>query len=140
MEQAWIMALAGGLLIGGSSLVMLAVLGRIAGISGILAGCLTSETDGLWRFLFVAGLIAGPLLFRTFSGMDAPLPSEAGWPLTIVAGLLVGFGTRLGGGCTSGHGICGIGRLSIRSISATLTFMVLGFVTVFIVRHLLGGI
>jgi len=140
MEQAWLFALIGGLLIGLSSLFMLALLGRIAGISGILAGCLKPEADGLWRYLFVAGLICGPLVYRGLTGSDAPLPSEAGWLITVVAGLLVGFGTRLGGGCTSGHGVCGIGRLSVRSMAATATFMALGFITVYIARHLLGGV
>jgi uncharacterized membrane protein YedE/YeeE len=131
-----IAAFAGGLLIGLSALAMLALLGRITGISGIFAGVLNAET-GAWRWAFLAGLIIAPLLFHALSGQSAPMPSSAGWPLVIVAGLLVGFGTRYAGGCTSGHGVCGIGRLSPRSIVATATFIGAGMVTVFLTRHLL---
>ncbi len=130
------MPLAGGILIGASSLAMFALLGRITGISGILAGAIHAE-KGAWRWAFLAGLIAAPLLYHGISLQPAPLPSEAGWPLTLVAGLLVGFGTRHAGGCTSGHGVCGIGRLSPRSIVATMTFIAAGMVTVFVTRHLL---
>jgi uncharacterized membrane protein YedE/YeeE len=130
------MPLAGGILIGASSLAMLALLGRITGISGIFAGAIQGEA-GMWRWAFLAGLIAAPLLYHALSQQSAPVPSEAGWLLTIVAGLLVGFGTRQAGGCTSGHGVCGIGRLSPRSIAATLTFIASGMVTVFVTRHLL---
>jgi hypothetical protein len=128
----------GGALIGISALAMLALLGRIAGISGIFAGVITAEPGSAWRWAFMVGLIAGPLLFQSQSGSSAPLPSEAGWPFSVVAGFLVGFGTRYAGGCTSGHGVCGIGRLSQRSIAATATFIGVGMVTVFITRHLLG--
>ena len=131
-----LMPLAGGLLIGFSALAMLALLGRITGISGIFAGVLNAEA-GLWRWAFLAGLIIAPLLYHALSGQSAPMPSSAGWPLTIVAGLLVGFGTRYAGGCTSGHGVCGIGRLSPRSIAATATFIAAGMLTVFVTRHLL---
>lgn len=129
----------GGVLIGLSSLAMLALLGRITGISGIFAGVITAESGSGWRWAFLAGLIGGPLLFHLTTNSAAPLPSEAGWPLTIVAGLLVGFGTRYAGGCTSGHGVCGIGRLSQRSMAATATFIGAGMVTVYITRHLLGA-
>ena len=128
----------GGALIGISALAMLALLGRIAGISGIFAGVITAEPGSAWRWAFMVGLIAGPLLFQSQSGSSAPFPSEAGWPFSVVAGFLVGFGTRYAGGCTSGHGVCGIGRLSQRSIAATATFIGVGMVTVFITRHLLG--
>jgi len=128
----------GGALIGISALAMLALLGRIAGISGIFAGVITAESGSAWRWAFMVGLIAGPLLLQSQSGSSAPLPSEAGWPFSVVAGFLVGFGTRYAGGCTSGHGVCGIGRLSQRSIAATATFIGVGMVTVFITRHLLG--
>jgi uncharacterized membrane protein YedE/YeeE len=143
MEQAWINGLAGGLLIGLSSVLMLALLGQITGISGILAGCINSlklGKDCLWRWFFIVGLVGGAALYHTITGISMPLPSEAGLPLTIAAGLLVGFGTRLGGGCTSGHGVCGIGRLSPRSMVATAAFMAAGFVTVYIVRHLMSGV
>ncbi len=132
-----LLPLTGGLLIGFSALAMLALLGRITGISGILAGVLNAET-GLWRWSFLAGLIAAPLLYHGMSSQPAPAPSSAGWLLIIVAGLLVGFGTRYAGGCTSGHGVCGIGRLSPRSIAATVTFIAAGMLTVFVTRYLLG--
>ncbi|MDH3978715.1 MAG: YeeE/YedE thiosulfate transporter family protein [Gammaproteobacteria bacterium] len=138
MDAALISALTGGLLIGLSATCMLWLLGRITGISGIFAGCLMPASDGIWRFLFVAGLIAGPWLFHEFTATPAPLPSEAGLLPTVLAGLLVGFGTRMGGGCTSGHGVCGIGRLSLRSIVSTMVFISVGVITVFITRHLLG--
>jgi uncharacterized membrane protein YedE/YeeE len=136
--NSMLIPLAGGVMIGVSSLLMLALLGRITGISGIFAGVINAES-GIWRWAFLAGLIGGPLLFQWQSGSAAPLPSESGWPLTIVAGLLVGFGTRYGGGCTSGHGVCGIGRLSQRSLAATAMFIGTGMVTVFVMRHLLGA-
>jgi uncharacterized membrane protein YedE/YeeE len=128
--------LAGGFLIGTSALAMLALLGRITGISGIFAGVLNAEA-GLWRWSFLAGLIIAPLLYHALGGQPVPAASSAGWPLVIVAGLLVGFGTRHAGGCTSGHGVCGIGRLSPRSIAATATFIAAGMLTVFVTRHLL---
>ena len=128
----------GGVLIGLSSLAMLALLGRITGISGIFAGVITAES-GTWRWAFMVGLIGGPVLYHLLTSASAPLPSEAGWPLTVIAGLLVGFGTRYAGGCTSGHGVCGIGRLSQRSMAATATFIGAGMVTVYITRHLLGA-
>ncbi|MBM4220724.1 MAG: YeeE/YedE family protein [Gammaproteobacteria bacterium] len=129
--------LAGGVLIGLSALAMLALLGRITGISGILAGVLNVET-GLWRWAFLAGLIIAPPLFHAVSGQPVPAPADAGWPLIILAGLLVGFGTRHAGGCTSGHGVCGIGRLSPRSMAATATFIAAGMLTVSVMRHLVG--
>lgn len=132
-----LMPLTGGLLIGFSALAMLVLLGRITGISGILAGVLNTET-GLWRWSFLAGMIAAPLLYHGLGSQPAPAPSSAGWLLTIVAGLLVGFGTRYAGGCTSGHGVCGIGRLSPRSMAATVTFIAAGMLTVFVTRHLLA--
>jgi uncharacterized membrane protein YedE/YeeE len=127
----------GGVLIGLSSLAMLALLGRITGISGIFAGVLGAE-QGVWRWAFLAGLIGGPLLFQWLTSSAAPAPSDANWPFTIAAGLLVGFGTRYAGGCTSGHGVCGIGRLSQRSMAATATFIGAGIATVYVTRHLLG--
>jgi len=140
MDPLWIKALDGGVLIGISSLLLLGLLGRIAGISGIVAACIKPSADDAWRYAFVIGLIAAPVLFYQLTGKTAPAPSDAGWGLTIIAGLLVGFGTRLGGGCTSGHGVCGMGRLSLRSAIATVVFMAFGFITVFVVRHLVGGV
>ncbi|MBS1187437.1 MAG: YeeE/YedE [Burkholderiaceae bacterium] len=130
-------ALGGGLLIGLAVALMLFGLGRIAGISGIVSGLLHIKAgDTRWRAAFVIGLLAAPMLWLLFG----QLPSsqlDASWPVLLAAGLLVGFGTRLGSGCTSGHGVCGLSRLSPRSIAATLTFMGFGFATVYVVRHLL---
>ncbi len=132
-------SLLGGLLIGGASLLLLAFGGRVAGVSGIVAGLLPPRRGELaWRLAFLAGLAAGGLLLLTRA--DLPTQLAASRPTLIVAGLLVGFGARLGGGCTSGHGVCGLGRRSPRSLAAVLTFMVTAFVTVFITRHLLGGL
>jgi uncharacterized membrane protein YedE/YeeE len=130
-------ALAGGLLIGAAAAAMLMLNGRIAGISGIVGGLLRpSRGDVSWRLAFVAGLAGAPLLYR----MLAPLPEpriDTGTPLLLLAGLLVGLGTRYGSGCTSGHGVCGLSRLSPRSLAATAAFMAAGFMTVFVTRHLL---
>jgi uncharacterized membrane protein YedE/YeeE len=132
------LSLVGGLIIGSATALFLLANGRIAGISGILGGLLKPALgDVTWRTAFLVGLILSPVIYSLFT----PLPEvrvEAGLPLLIVAGLLVGLGTRYGSGCTSGHGICGISRLSPRSIVATLAFMSAGFLTVFIVRHLLS--
>lgn len=132
-------ALAGGVIIGLSAAAFVLLNGRIAGISGILGGLLIpNRNDIAWRLAFLAGMIAAPLLWA----MTANLPSieiRAGYPALIVSGLLVGIGTRYGSGCTSGHGVCGLSRLSPRSLVATLTFMASGFVMVYIVRHLLSG-
>lgn len=136
--DGFLLPLVGGLLIGLSSLGMLALLGRITGISGLFAGAITFENQSLFRWAFLAGLISGPLLYHSLSDQPIPLASESGTALTIVAGLLVGFGTRYAGGCTSGHGVCGIGRLSPRSLAATCTFMAAGIATVTIMRHLIG--
>ncbi len=122
-----IRALAGGALIGVGSVMLLWLNGRIAGISGIMNGVFSSRFAGMaWRLAFVLGLVAGGFAWQAASG--EPLMTRVDHPLwmTIVAGLLVGFGTRLGSGCTSGHGICGISRLSPRSIVATMTFVVTG--------------
>jgi uncharacterized membrane protein YedE/YeeE len=122
-----------------SAVLLMGTLGRIAGISGIASGLVAGASDRGWRVAFVVGLMAGPLLLlllRGDSGIGAP---QVSLPLMAVAGLLVGFGTRLGGGCTSGHGVCGMARLSPRSLAATMVFMVVGVATVFVMRHLLGG-
>lgn len=129
-------SLAGGVLIGLAAALFIHVNGRILGISGILGGLLRPRHgDVAWRAAFLLGLVLMPLLWQS----RLPLPEvsiEAGWPVLIVAGLLVGFGTRLGSGCTSGHGVCGLSRLSPRSLVATLTFMAAGFAMVYAVRHL----
>jgi len=131
--------IAGGILIGLASMGLLATLGRVAGISGIAWGALAGP-DRDWRLLFLVGLVSGTALVHTV--LDKPIPSAPNAPLllAVIAGLMVGFGTRMGSGCTSGHGVCGIGRLSVRSLVATLTFMTTGLVTVFVVRHMLGGV
>jgi len=131
-------ALGGGILIGVAIAILLLSLGRIAGISGIVSGLLhLRRKDTAWRAAFVLGLLIAPMLAQAFVYLPAPI-IDAGWVVLVVAGLLVGFGTRTGAGCTSGHGVCGMSRLSPRSMVATLTFMGAGFVTVFVVRHLLG--
>ena len=131
-------ALTGGLLIGLAAASFLLLNGRIAGISGILGGLLVpARRDILWRGAFLAGLVGTPSLWLLFSELP-PIQIDAGYPALIVAGLLVGIGTRYGSGCTSGHGVCGLSRLSPRSLVATLSFMATGFLTVFVIRHLMG--
>ena len=132
-------SLLGGALIGTSATLLLLFDGRVAGISGIVGGLLEpAPRETAWRALFVAGLLAGGLLVLALrpAAFGAPVVSL---PLTALGGLLVGFGTRLGSGCTSGHGVCGISRLSPRSLVATATFMATGVAAAFVVRHLLGG-
>ena len=130
-------ALAGGLLIGLAAAALILFNGRIAGISGIAGGLLRpARGDAGWRIAFLLGLVAAPLVYL----LGAPLPEvrvEAGSATLVVAGLLVGIGTRYGAGCTSGHGVCGLSRLSPRSLAATAAFMLAGFATVFVVRHLI---
>lgn len=130
-------ALLGGALIGLAAVLLVLFNGRIAGISGIVAALLPPRPQGgTWRLAFVAGLLAAPWLYRLFTPLPAA-SSPASWPLLVLAGLLVGIGTRLGSGCTSGHGVCGLSRLSRRSLVATLTFMACAFATVFVLRHVL---
>jgi uncharacterized protein len=133
-------ALLGGCLIGLASVLLMALTGRIAGISGIFGGLLNFRGDDRdWRIAFIAGLNLAPLI-AGWIGYAMPTPKlPASWTVIIGAGLLVGFGTRLGGGCTSGHGICGIARLSSRSIVATIIFMLAAIATVSVTRHVLGG-
>jgi hypothetical protein len=136
IESQWLLSLGGGMLAGLSALILMLFNGRVAGISGILAGALQQQAP--WRVLFLLGLGAGAWLALTLGWASMPaFTSLPGWPVVLLAGLLVGIGTRLGNGCTSGHGICGMGRLSLRSIVATLTFMAAGFITVFVTHHLL---
>lgn len=132
-------ALGGGALIGVAAALMLLFNGRIAGISGILGGILTTTPGDIpWRAAFVGGLILAPLAWLLLAGLP-PIEIKAGYPVIIIAGLLVGLGTRYGSGCTSGHGVCGISRFSPRSLVATATFMAAGFLTVYVVRHQIGG-
>jgi uncharacterized membrane protein YedE/YeeE len=137
---AYAMPLIGGLLIGASAVAMLYFLGRIAGISGIVWSAVSNQPDSSWRWLFVAGLVIGPLLFHTLTATPYPAASPLQWWHAIVGGLLVGFGVKLGSGCTSGHGVCGIGNLSMRSLIATLTFMATGIITVYVACQLSGGL
>lgn len=127
----------GGLLIGAAVVLLMAGAGRVAGISGILGGLLPPRRDGAWRLAFLLGLCAAPWLYT----LGATLPAivvEAGTPRLIVAGLLVGIGTRYASGCTSGHGVCGVSRGSPRSLAATALFMAAGFAMVYATRHLMG--
>lgn len=133
-------AIVGGAMIGASASLLLLLNGRIAGISGILGGLLAppSRETG-WRAAFVAGLVLAPLAYASLGGRLPPVTVGASFPLLILAGSLVGFGARLGAGCTSGHGVCGIGRGSPRSLAATGTFMAVAVMTVLVVRHLVGA-
>jgi uncharacterized membrane protein YedE/YeeE len=133
-------ALVGGALIGGAAALLWVGLGRIAGISGIVGGLMTAARgDRAWRLAFLAGMMAAPVLYGLAGGAVPAAPSAASPTLIIAGGLLVGLGTRLGGGCTSGHGVCGLARLSRRSLVATLVFMTMAALTVFLHRHVLGG-
>ena len=130
----------GGALIGLSAVLLMLLAGRVAGISGITAGILgIGSTDRDWRLAFLAGVILAPVI-AMLAGYAVPVPAmPASWVVIIAAGLLVGFGARLGGGCTSGHGICGIARLSTRSIAATMIFMATAIITVALMRHVIGA-
>lgn len=133
-------ALIGGLFIGLSASLLFIVNGRIAGICGMAFSLMaTSAKRNIWRLLFLLSLIAGTLGFHLISGVQAPNPPDTSLPLLILGGLLVGYGTSLGNGCTSGHGIAGIARLAPRSIIATLTFMLAAIATFYVVKHVLGG-
>lgn len=132
-------ALLGGALIGLSVSLLLLLNGRMAGISGIMKGLFSApKKEGIWRGLFLLGFVIGAAIFQLLT--DDSLVLRKGYPilLVIIGGFLVGVGTRMGSGCTSGHGICGIANFSIRSIAATITFMLSGMVTVFILKHILG--
>ena len=133
-------SLLGGVLLGIAAAVLFLNSGHILGITGILEGILApKQADSPWRFAFLLGLLASPLVAKFFLPADLMhMPRvDANWAMVIVAGVLVGYGTRWGAGCTSGHGICGLSRLSVRSLVATLSFMGTGFVTVFVIRHVL---
>lgn len=132
-------SLLGGMILGVAAALYVLLHGRILGISGIISGLLHPKLiDAAWRVSLILGLISAPFLAALFFGIFPVVEIEADWIAIVVAGLLVGFGAHYGSGCTSGHGICGLSRLSLRSLVATLSFMGAGFVTVFIIRHLIG--
>jgi uncharacterized membrane protein YedE/YeeE len=139
MEFTPLMSFVGGLLIGAAALILMVTKGRVMGISGILAGMIpaTSSFEFLWRLAFVAGVIAGPLLLVHFDLYVINVVSVADGAMLYLAALLVGVGTAIGSGCTSGHGICGLARLSPRSFAAVMVFVLVGVVTVTVLRHLL---
>jgi len=132
-------ALIGGVIIGVAAAMLALLNGRVAGVSGIVGGLLRpSFPDVTWRAAFVAGMLVAPIVYA----MAATLPAiviESGYPVIVIAGLLVGIGTRYGAGCTSGHGVCGLSRFSLRSAVATAVFMLAGFATVYVVRHVIGS-
>lgn len=130
----------GGVLIGIGAIILLAFNGHIAGVTGVTRGILApKENDTMWRVAFLIGLVVGPLVFQVVSGAPADSFITSSTPVLVVGGLLVGFGTSLGNGCTSGHGICGLGRVSKRSLAATGTFMATAAMTVYVMLHVLGG-
>lgn len=133
-------ALLGGAIIGVAAVMMLALNGRIMGVSGIAAGLLSQQTsDKALRLLFLVGMVVGGLIVARLlpAAMPGAVTTNIGW--LMAAGFIVGFGTRLGGGCTSGHGVCGMSRLSARSVVATCVFMFIAMVSVFIIRHVMGA-
>jgi len=130
-------SLAGGMLIGLAATMLILLNGQIAGISGIVGRLFNAGRDA-WRWAFVFGLLLSPYLYRFFSSLPA-VQFDLHWLVYLIAGFVVGLGSRLGSGCTSGHGVCGLSRLSKRSLVATLVFMGTGFATVYVTRHLVGG-
>ncbi|PMB18734.1 YeeE/YedE family protein [Fischerella thermalis] len=137
-EFNWLTALVGGILIGISATLLLTFNGRIAGISGIINGAITFNKDEIWRWMFILGMLLGGVLYE-YGLASQPTPKSTFAPVAmIIGGFLVGFGTRMGSGCTSGHGVCGLGRLSLRSLVAVLTFLTTAMITVFFVRHVLS--
>jgi uncharacterized membrane protein YedE/YeeE len=138
IQTSYFVGLLGGLLIGIAAAMFVLLNGRIAGISGILGGLLqATQGDKFWRIMFLLGMAVSPYLYQIASDLPA-VTIEADTAQLVIAGLLVGLGTSYASGCTSGHGVCGISRGSIRSIAATLTFMMTGIVTVYLTRHLTG--
>ena len=136
---SWINALPGGVLIG-SATILLAFNGRIAGISGLFNNIIGFGSDRVWSFLFLVGMLGGGAIY-TYILMPGSIPQAEFTPwLMLIGGLLVGFGTRMGNGCTSGHGVCGLGRLSWRSLVAVITFLGTAMITVFVTHHLLASI
>jgi uncharacterized membrane protein YedE/YeeE len=134
-------SLFGGVLIGLSAVLLMLVLGRVMGATGILTGFVnpTSGADWRWRAAMLAGMVTAPLVYFTVTGGMPTIEVPVSMPLMLVGGFIVGIGVTLGSGCTSGHGVCGMARLSGRSITATLTFMAATAVTVFVIRHVIGG-
>ena len=133
-------SLLGGMILGVAAALYVILHGRILGISGIVSGLLRpKESDTAWRLSLVLGLITAPFLAALFFGIFPIIEIDSSWTTIMIAGLLVGFGAQYGSGCTSGHGICGLSRLSPRSLLATLAFMGAGFITVFMIRHMIGG-
>lgn len=141
MSNAYLLAAAGGVLIGLAATLLMATTGRIAGASGMLSRLLPPYSDDQTptRVAFVLGILVAAPIYTALTGSVARIEVTSNAPLLVAAGLLVGFGAVLGGGCTSGHGVCGTARLSPRSLIATLTFMATAAATVFIARHVLGG-
>jgi uncharacterized membrane protein YedE/YeeE len=132
--------LLGGIILGVAAALYVLFHGRILGISGIISGLLHPKSgDRAWRMALILGLLTAPLLAALFFEIRPIVEVEADWLAVVIAGLLVGFGTQYGSGCTSGHGICGLSRLSPRSLVATVSFMITGFVIVFVLRHVIGG-
>lgn len=132
-------ALFGGAVLGASAVFLLWLNGNVAGISGIVSRAIQRpQINDLWRWMFILGLALGPIL-TSLIGFGLPEQIDVSWPLIIAGGLLVGAGSKLGSGCTSGHGICGIGRVSPRSITATIVFMLTALVVVYVVKHLVGS-
>ena len=134
-----ISGLVGGILIGCAAALLLWLNGQIAGVSGVIGGLVRPRgEDAAWRALFATGLVVGVLIYRLAGGPVQAIDITGSVPVLVAGGLLVGFGTQMGNGCTSGHGVCGIARFSIRSITATVTFIAAAVATVFIVRHVAG--
>ena len=131
----------GGALIGAAAVFLMLTLGRVMGATGILSGAIfpVSREDFTWRAAVILGMMTGPALIRFSTGTLPVVQVPSSTPLLVLGGLLVGFGVFVGGGCTSGHGVCGVARFSPRSVVATLTFMVATFATVYVVRHVMGG-
>ena len=137
-EFNWLTGLLGGVLIGVSSIVMLAFTGRITGISGMVNNAITFRASEAWRWIFLAGMLGGAALYEyVLAAQPTPTGNFVPWAM-IIGGFIVGFGTRMGNGCTSGHGVCGLGRRSPRSIVAVGTFLSAAMITVFIIRQVLG--
>lgn len=133
----WATAIGGGVLIGVSATILLAFNGRIAGISGIVNGAMTFAKEELWRWIFLIGMVLGGGLYEYgLASQPTPTSTFAPWAM-VIGGFLVGFGTRMGGGCTSGHGVCGLGRLSLRSGVAVMTFLIAAMITVWLLHHVL---
>ncbi len=143
METAFtpLQSLGGGALIGLAAVLLMATVGRVMGATGILAGLLTpvDKADWTWRAVMLLGMITGPVAMMALTGQMPAVQVPISTPMLVVGGLIVGIGVTFGGGCTSGHGVCGMARLSPRSIVATLTFMLTTGITVFVVRHVIGG-